>query len=109
MVSGSHCKVKRLPQTESPTPQECARLQRNSTDRDLLYERASVFETTRSVITTCGPREIAMSQLLTPSLDTCLCQGGVGGANGSDPRLCRSLVLAPLPRGTDTACPADRS
>jgi hypothetical protein len=61
------------------------------------------------VVATRGPREIAMTHFLTPSLDTSLCQGGVGGANRRDRRLCLSLALAPMPRGTDTACPADRS
>ena len=44
-----------------------------------------------------------------PSPDALLLHGGVGGANTAERRLWRSLVVAPVPRGTDTAGPAGRS
>jgi len=61
------------------------------------------------IVTSRGPRVTVMWHFLTPSLDTSLRQGDVGGANRSGRRLRRSLVLAPMPRGTDTARLADRS
>ena len=76
-------------------------LQRNLRDRDLLYRRARLSITLVS-------REMYVA-FLTPPFDTSLRQGGVGGANRSDRRPYRSLVFAPMPRGTDTARPADRS
>jgi hypothetical protein len=50
-----------------------------------------------------------MLPFLTPSFETGLRQGGVGGANRSDRRVCRSVVFEPMPRGSDTARSADRS
>ena len=50
-----------------------------------------------------------MPLFLTPSFDACLCQGGIGGANRSDRRPCQSVLFARMPRGTDTARPAERS
>jgi hypothetical protein len=50
-----------------------------------------------------------MSIVSTPTLDTSLRQGGVGGSNGGDRRSSRSAVFVPMPHGTDTAHPADRS
>ena len=55
-----------------------------------------------------GWREIVMSPFLTPSFGANLRQGGVGNANRSDRRRCRSVRFAPMPRGTDTARPAGR-
>jgi hypothetical protein len=49
-----------------------------------------------------------MTPFLTPSLDTRLRQGGVGGANRGDRYHRDSVVFAPMPRGTYTARPADR-
>ena len=50
-----------------------------------------------------------MPLFLMPSFDTILRPGGVGGANRDDRRPCRSVLFVPMPRGTDTARPADRS
>ena len=52
---------------------------------------------------------IVMLLLLTPSFNARLCQGGVGSANHGDRFFGQSLVFAPMPRGTDIACPAGRS
>jgi hypothetical protein len=49
-----------------------------------------------------------MSPFLTSSFDASLRQGGVGGANRSDRYPFDSVVFAPMPRGTDTAHPANR-
>ena len=72
-----------------------------------LYEGKRVRHSVRS--SPLVAREIAMSLFIIPSFDTHLCQGGLGGANRSDRRPCRSVLFAPMPRGTDTARPADRS
>jgi hypothetical protein len=50
-----------------------------------------------------------MSLFLTRSFYTRLRQGGVGDANRGDRPLCRSAAFASMPRGTDTARPADRA
>jgi hypothetical protein len=62
----------------------------------------------KRVGTAVRSREILMSLFLTPSFDTSLCQGGVGGVNYSEAGPCQSLLFTPMPCGTDTACPADR-
>jgi hypothetical protein len=56
-----------------------------------------------------GSREVVMSLFLTRSVYTRLRQGGVGDANRSGRPLCRSTAFASMPRGTDTARPADRA
>jgi hypothetical protein len=52
---------------------------------------------------------MVMPSFFTPSFDARLGTGGVGSANRGERPLGGSIVFAPMPRGTDTACSADRS
>jgi hypothetical protein len=75
-------------------------------DRKLLYRRASAVIAVGSFTT--GRARSLMWLSSTPSFAACPNHGGVGGASRNDRPSWQSMRFAPMPRGTDTAGPADR-
>jgi hypothetical protein len=101
--------VKRLSQTESPIEREIKAFAEEFAGSRFAVLVGKRVRLTCAAIASCRAREMFMWLSSTPSFDTSLRQGGVGGAKLSDRRHCRSLAFAPMPSGTDIARPADPS